>query len=82
MSMAHPHHRAPIRERSQVNESVRALQVYGDVLALLDLVPIDRAEVAFDEASFVIGAMSSLICLQRPAARLPSAVLNFYNGGE
>lgn len=76
--MHHPHQRAPIRERSQASDSVRSLQVYGDVVALLELVPIERPEVNFDAPSFIVGAMAALVALQRPDARLPSKVMEFY----
>lgn len=60
----------------------RALEVYGDVMALSLLVPTDDVRNTFDAASFLTGAEAALIALARGTAILPSDVLAALEGGD
>lgn len=60
----------------------RIAEVYGDVLVLTQLVPLDLATMQVDAASFVQGAAVALCALARPEMHLPSVLLEILEAAK
>ena len=82
MSASADRARTALREQAQLAESTRTLAVYGDVLALLDLVPEATELEGFDAASFILGCCCVCVALVRDGAALPSVAIERLERGQ